>query len=570
VWAPVPLIVLSMFVLLPNPSARQVAGGLILGLQSFVLIAWAWRHRSTGDGRGLYFLSFGLGLLTLLFFLRALAAMSGSLPALDVSVPDNAQAATFLVAVVCVIQIALGLMVMSMEEREAAVRESRKFLQSTVDSVSTQMAVLDRDGRITATNAAWQRFLAIDDCDGQGCIGGNFLDCFGDGGVLASAQAANVREGITSVLNGLTPAYSTGYPVGAYWLSMTVTYLTTKAGGAVVARYDITELRRLQEELRQQASVDELTGAVNRRRFHEIAHGELLRAARFHQPLSLALVDLDYFKQINDRYGHAAGDHALRTLVDICRRNLREIDVLARLGGDEFVLLLIGTHAGQAQEALDRIRLSVNATSLDYGEHCFGFSISVGFTIAGSNDSLQGMLERADRGLYQAKEAGRNRVGHLLPDAINLADAEHREAILHLAWKPAYEAGIEHIDAEHRELFRLANLLMEQSVAESGGNTFPEAAKRLLDHVATHFTNEEAMLREHGYPDTDAHAAQHRQLLARAKSLFVGDGTRRPTLGEIASFFAIDVVALHMLQADRAFYPLLRDANSASASTPVA
>ncbi|HYN77718.1 MAG TPA: diguanylate cyclase, partial [Lamprocystis sp. (in: g-proteobacteria)] len=175
---------------------------------------------------------------------------------------------------------------------------------------------------------------------------------------------------------------------------------------------DITERRHLQDKLRQQATTDDLTGITNRRHFLDLAQIETRRALRHAHPLSLALLDIDHFKQINDVHGHAAGDQALLELTRICRGNMREIDVFARFGGDEFVALLPETGRAEARAVMDRVRLALAARQpVDLGGSPVAITISVGVaSLARDGDSLDALLMRADQALYQAKNAGRNQV----------------------------------------------------------------------------------------------------------------------------------------------------------------
>lgn len=174
---------------------------------------------------------------------------------------------------------------------------------------------------------------------------------------------------------------------------------------------DITERKRLEEQLRQQATTDDLTGVANRRRFLELAQTETSRALRYRHPLALALIDIDHFKKINDTYGHAAGDQALLALAEICRTNIRAIDVFARFGGDEFAVLLPETSREEAAEVMQRVGLAVAARPADLDCGPVAITISAGIAgLASGEDSLDALLRRADQALYQAKEAGRNRV----------------------------------------------------------------------------------------------------------------------------------------------------------------
>lgn len=174
---------------------------------------------------------------------------------------------------------------------------------------------------------------------------------------------------------------------------------------------DITDRKQLELELERQAHLDYLTGASNRRFFMQEAELELQRAIRHGLPLSLLMLDIDHFKQINDSHGHEAGDEALRNLVDVCRHSLRQIDVLGRLGGEEFAVLLPETPLEQAVEVAERLRGEVQHSDISAGGSVFRFTVSIGVSsLPGIQGTVSVLLSSADKGLYQAKRAGRNKV----------------------------------------------------------------------------------------------------------------------------------------------------------------
>ena len=174
-----------------------------------------------------------------------------------------------------------------------------------------------------------------------------------------------------------------------------------------------SEKRQLEQkasELGRHAFEDQLTGLANRRRVdHELPL--LMSASRDRGvPLSIAVIDLDHFKRVNDRHGHGVGDDVLRAIARILLDNIRSSDLLARMGGEEFIVLFGGTALSVATEACERLRRSVEA--FDWGELAPGLAqtISVGVCDAADNLDVRGLVERADAALYQAKRGGRNRV----------------------------------------------------------------------------------------------------------------------------------------------------------------
>jgi len=169
------------------------------------------------------------------------------------------------------------------------------------------------------------------------------------------------------------------------------------------------ELARTLEQLHELSTRDGLTGLWNRRRALDLLDEELLRIRRTGRGLCVALLDLDWFKHINDRHGHAVGDAVLREVAQIGRETLRATDALARWGGEEFLLLMPETGTEQAMVALSRLRSRIQAH--DWAQHAaeLQVSFSAGLTDWRPGDAAAALLERADHALYQAKGAGRDR-----------------------------------------------------------------------------------------------------------------------------------------------------------------
>ncbi len=157
---------------------------------------------------------------------------------------------------------------------------------------------------------------------------------------------------------------------------------------------------------------DSLTGLANGRAFGEIASAELVRSARYGHWVTVACIDLDDFKLVNDRFGHAAGDRALRAVAEELARGVRRTDYAARIGGDEFVILLPETDADVARSVLDRLRASLR-TAMDSNGWPIGFSIGA-LSMHEPRGSLDEVLGRADAVLYHAKGRGKNRIEHVV------------------------------------------------------------------------------------------------------------------------------------------------------------
>ncbi|NEU12284.1 diguanylate cyclase [Methylobacterium sp. BTF04] len=173
---------------------------------------------------------------------------------------------------------------------------------------------------------------------------------------------------------------------------------------------EIEHRTRLESELRRLADTDDLTSALARRRFMEIAAREWLRHERSGAPVCVLMLDLDRFKLLNDSYGHAVGDAALVAFVATCRANLRTLDIIGRTGGEEFAIVLPDTDLDTGHAVAERMRAAVAATAVPAEEGVIAMSVSIGIAQALAGETLESAMRRADAALYVAKRAGRNRV----------------------------------------------------------------------------------------------------------------------------------------------------------------
>jgi diguanylate cyclase (GGDEF)-like protein len=157
------------------------------------------------------------------------------------------------------------------------------------------------------------------------------------------------------------------------------------------------------------AMIDPLTGLYNRRGFYDLSQQLMAQQARTKAAVSVLAIDLDHFKSINDRFGHAVGDDTLRLFAGIARANVRATDVLARLGGEEFVVILPG---GSAEAAMvgERLRAAFQAAAVEISSRKIGATVSIGVATAAAPAQIDPMLVHADMALYSAKKSGRNRV----------------------------------------------------------------------------------------------------------------------------------------------------------------
>ena len=170
------------------------------------------------------------------------------------------------------------------------------------------------------------------------------------------------------------------------------------------------ELKAAHARIEELAQVDELTGLLNRRYIMKTLNEEMARAQRFGGACSVAIIDLDFFKRINDQYGHPVGDEVLRTFAITLFANLRAVDKLGRYGGEEFLMILPDTAKDQALRTLDRLRSIASEVDWAAISTVMNVTMSAGISEIRQEDSAADVLARADAALYNAKDAGRNRV----------------------------------------------------------------------------------------------------------------------------------------------------------------
>lgn len=311
------------------------------------------------------------------------------------------------------------------EERRAkeALKQNEQHLRTLLEAAPSPLLVTGRDdGLVRYANAP---ALALFDVTESSFLGRPAPEYFVDATERRAFLSLIKREGRAHAFSAQLRTHS-GRKM---WVLMNSR--ASVLDGESVYMTGLTELtaqKELEQKLRELATKDELTGAYNRRYFFDHGEIELRRTLRYHLSTSLAMVDVDYFKQVNDRYGHAAGDSVLREIATILREQVRTTDIVARIGGEEFALLFPETPMAGAEVTVERIRRAVSERSFEGLPPGVRVTISVGLVEhhlkddaqrAGGEDeaprsqrgeSLGEFLRRADECLYLAKNEGRNRV----------------------------------------------------------------------------------------------------------------------------------------------------------------
>ncbi|MBN1242248.1 MAG: diguanylate cyclase [Spirochaetales bacterium] len=279
--------------------------------------------------------------------------------------------------------------------------------EAVFEAMDDAVIVLDGKGLLESANQAARRAFCLDDA----CAGRSLAEIMPERTELA-ALALEGKGRLSFRVAGLGGGAAEG--ADAYW---SVRALPAKGPGGktvgtVLVLSDVTEDERLLAKLRELASTDELTGIDNRRRFFENARHESIRASRKGTSLAAIIIDLDHFKAVNDRFGHAAGDAVLRESAKRLAEGLRGSDFFCRWGGEEFAALLPDTGLEGALALAERLRATLELEPVQClaGPVRVTASFGVAAGVPLSSGWLDQLLGRADEALYRAKEAGRNRV----------------------------------------------------------------------------------------------------------------------------------------------------------------
>lgn len=224
--------------------------------------------------------------------------------------------------------------------------------------------------------------------------------------VLASALATLFTAISTYFLNRVGFDYDFQ---AALWFAVSIPLLVTPLLSWHLIGL-LLKIHTKEQEMRKLASHDSLTGLLSRHAFFENARSYVSLATRHDIPFSVAIVDLDHFKSINDRYGHPAGDAVLKLFADVVNSVSRRSDIIGRLGGEEFALVLPNTPIVEAYEFTERLHSAVDKAVLNHASAMIQYTVSIGLTSAEpeTDNGIDNLLARADQALYEAKRAGRN------------------------------------------------------------------------------------------------------------------------------------------------------------------
>lgn len=295
------------------------------------------------------------------------------------------------------------------KQAEQALSDERRFLQTLIDAIPSPIHYRDHKAVLMGCNRAYEQVFQLKKDE---IIGKSVYDIFDP----EKAKAFYAKDIDPENLDDLTQAYETTIerpgedPLHLAFYKAKFTAPEGGDGGVIIVAFDITERKHAEEELRRLARTDSMTGACNRGYFIELAERELHRSLRYKHPLSILIIDIDHFKEVNDSYGHARGDEAIMKVSRECMLSLRETDIFARLGGDEFAVLMPETGTPDALSTAQRLCESVRElVRIPAGDKTISVTLSIGVaTLVDDSDTIDSMMTRADEGLYAAKRKGRN------------------------------------------------------------------------------------------------------------------------------------------------------------------
>jgi diguanylate cyclase (GGDEF)-like protein len=310
-----------------------------------------------------------------------------------------------------------------MKENSDPLLASPEFTEFLFNNLTSAIFLVDGGLKIQKINDTYKELFGTDESRSLNARCGNALGCVY--AVDQKAQCGDTKECEICVLrDSLLKSFSDANGVVTCYVSrpfyvngtLSLKHLQLKIHRveyrekpmAIVAIHDITELEEQKKTILSLANKDYLTGLDNRRSFFNIAETLYQNAKRGNIPISISMFDIDFFKQVNDTWGHAAGDFILKAIAEILNANLRKADVIARFGGEEFCVLMHCNETDDAYTVIDKIRLLTEQHVFLYEGKKIDITISAGLTSV-LEDNLEAMIKRADEMLYKAKKNGRNR-----------------------------------------------------------------------------------------------------------------------------------------------------------------
>jgi diguanylate cyclase (GGDEF)-like protein/hemerythrin-like metal-binding protein/PAS domain S-box-containing protein len=430
----------------------------------------------------------------------------------------------------------LGVILRDTTKEQIANQEVDAFLQINVE----MFCICDIEGTIRKANRHFESVLGYSPNELKGR---NVLD------LVVPDDMNRTKEAIQTLhIQGTISEFINRY----YRKNGDIVYLEWRGemidGLIYASARDITERSKAAEELQQIALTDALTGLYNRHYFYQSMDEAMHQADLHDRKLTLIIYDLDWFKNVNDKFGHPVGDEVLRHVSAVTRQHIRSSDIVFRMGGEEFAIFLPDADMAIGTSVAKRINQYLN----NYPIPAVGYvTASFGVATRFPGESLTKWYTRADDVMYRIKRSGRNAVGS--------ADDEVRinRVNVSIDWNPKWSCGHAEIDKQHMELLSIGNTLIELAYQEDSHDVVERQIDKLLEHVADHFQFEESVLHKVKYPHFLEHQKHHRKLIEKAMALKNRYLKGTLTGSVFFSFVLDDLIIGHLVEEDAKFFDIV-------------
>lgn len=313
---------------------------------------------------------------------------------------------------------------------------------------------------------------------------------------------------------------------------------------------NIQQKKDYEQSLVNLASTDRLTGLRNRLYFDLIIEEEMQRSDRYNHPITLILFDLDFFKRVNDVYGHDIGDLVLINTSNIVRENIRKTDVIARWGGEEIAILMPETDKFGAMIVAEKIK-----SALENYEHEKAGVVTASFGVAERSpfEKYSDWFKRVDDSVFESKRNGRNQI------TLSMDPDIEKQGFVKLVWQPSFNSGNPLIDQDHIKLFTLTNSFLESTMRKNNLDHQLMLFKEIFEHLQLHFRNEEQILKESTFPEDqlNLHITQHEKIIIECQRL-QNDLSQSVTFAsEVFTTILNDIIVGHLIYEDSNFFPYM-------------